>query len=178
MPYKQRNIRNFLPKRIFTIPNIYVKFEPEYQTRIRISIENRPIELCDSEVKKFLSQYTIIEGKTYYPGIRHKNKYYTTGTRVYQCVKINKHIPRHLYKFGRYLRIWYDSQPTNSSNTQHIITNNTQNTPIPTNHETPTLSQPQPNVTKRHKKTHNKTITKTQQTINNNLTIFMQHHKT
>ena len=38
------------------LPNIYVKFEPCYQTRITISIENIPIELSDREVKKFLSQ--------------------------------------------------------------------------------------------------------------------------
>ena len=67
-------------------------------------------------------------------------------------MKIKEHIPRHLYKLGRYLRIWYDSQPTNSSNTQHITTNHTQDTSIPINYEAPTLSQPQPNVTVRHKK--------------------------
>ena len=62
-------------------PNTYVKFESDYQTKIRISIE-----LPDREVKKFLSQYKIVVGKTYYPGIPHKNKYYTTGTRLYQCM--------------------------------------------------------------------------------------------
>ena len=89
-------LETFCQKEHLLLPNIYVKFEPDYQTRITISIENIPIELSDREVKKFLSQYRTVVGKTYYPGIRHKNKYYTTGTRVYQCVKIKEHIPRHL----------------------------------------------------------------------------------
>ena len=80
--------------------------------RITISIEN----LSDREFKKFLSQYTTVVGKTYYPGIRHKNKYYTTGTRVYQCVKIKEHIPRHLYKFGRYLTTYNYKPHTRYSN--------------------------------------------------------------
>ena len=143
-------LETFCQNEHLLLSNTYTKFEPDYQTKIRISIENIPIELPDREIKKFLSQYTIVVGKTYYPGIRHKNKYYTTGTRLYQCVKIKEHIPRHLYKFGRYLQIRYDSQPINSSNTRYIITKHTQDTPIPIDHETPTLSQPQPNVTTRH----------------------------
>ena len=48
-----------------------------------MSIENVPIELPDKEVKTLLSQYTTGTGKTYYPGIKHENKYFTFGTRVY-----------------------------------------------------------------------------------------------
>ena len=46
------------------------------------------------------------------------NKYHTTGTRVYQCTHLEQHIPRHVYEFGRYLRIRYDSQPTTVSSTK------------------------------------------------------------
>ena len=77
--FTNREIRNFCQNEHLLLPNIYVKFEPDYQTRIRISIENIPIELSDREVKKFLSQYTTVAGKTYYPGIRHKNNDWNTS---------------------------------------------------------------------------------------------------
>ena len=60
------------------LPNTYVHFEPDYHDKIRISIENIPIELPDREVKTFLSEYATPIGKTYYPGITHYNKYFTT----------------------------------------------------------------------------------------------------
>ena len=51
-------LETFYQNEHLLLPNIYVKFETDYQTRIRISIENIPIELSNREVKKFLSQYT------------------------------------------------------------------------------------------------------------------------
>ena len=100
-----------------------ITFKPDYYSKIRISIENIPIELPDCEVKEFLSTYTKIIGKTCYPGIKHSNKYFTTGTRIYQCIKINHHIPRRIFHFGRYLRIRYDEQPQdtphNNDNEHH-----------------------------------------------------------
>ena len=131
------------------------KFTPDYYDRNRISVENLPIELPDKDVKKFLSTYVQPIGKTHYTGKRHHNKYYTTGTRVYQ------HIPRHIYHFGRYLRIRYDSQPpdpttktdnTNDKNfdenmektpgtkTHHQIP---ETTPIPTINDTPIITATQ-----------------------------------
>ena len=59
-----------------------ITFEPDYYDKFQISIENIPIELPDKEVKEFLSTCTTTIGKTYYPGIKHSNKYFTTGTRV------------------------------------------------------------------------------------------------
>ena len=65
------------------LPNISITFQPDYYEKKRISIENLPTGLPDKEVKTFLSQYATLFGKTYYPGIKHQNKYYTTRTRVY-----------------------------------------------------------------------------------------------
>ena len=62
------------------------------------------------------------------------NKYHTTGTRVYQCTHLEQHIPRHVYEFGRYLRIRYDSQPTTVSSTTPQQ-NATENTLFPENQE-------------------------------------------
>ena len=98
---------------------------------MRLSIENRPIELPDKDVKEFLSTYTTTIGKTYYPGIKHSNKYFTAGTRIYQCIKLHVLI---LYHFGRYLRIRYDQQPHGKpTNSDNNINQNTDKTPTPTN---------------------------------------------
>ena len=94
-------------------PDQYVSFEPDYHSRIRISIENIPIELPDKEVRTFLSEFITIIGTTYFPGTRFHIKHFTTGTRVYQGIKLQKHLPRYLYQFKRHLRIRYDSQPKN-----------------------------------------------------------------
>ena len=135
-------------------------FIPDDYDRIRISIENLPIELPDEDVIKFLSTNVQPIGKTYYTGKRHHNKYYTTGTRVYQCIYIKEHLPRHIYQFGRYLRIRYDSQPpldsitipqnnTNDVNINEDIgktpgptTHNQipETTPVPTLHDTPIIT--------------------------------------
>ena len=88
-----------------------ITFRPDHNDRIRISIENLPIELPDKEVKTFLSKYTTPVGKTYYPGVKHQKKYFPTETRVYEGVNLTQHIPKHVYQFGRYLRIQYDDQP-------------------------------------------------------------------
>ena len=90
--------------------DIHITFYPNYYERRRISIENLPIELQDKEVKTFLSEYVTLIGKTNYPGIKSQNKYFTTGTRIYQCTTILKHIPKHIHYFGRYLRIRYNEQ--------------------------------------------------------------------
>ena len=135
------------------LPNITINFTPDYYDRIRISVENLPIELPDENVRRFLSQYVAPIGKTYYTGKRNNNKYYTTGTRIYQCTQLKKHIPKHIYEFGRYSRIRYDSQPTNipdeqqqihepqthTENIQNSHTENRQNnhTPIAQHFETP-----------------------------------------
>ena len=57
-------------------------------------------------------------GKTYYPEIKDNIKYFNTGTRIHQCIKLQQDIPIHIYKFGRRLRIQYDSQPTTNLTTQ------------------------------------------------------------
>ena len=141
------------------LPSITINFTPDYYDRIRISVENLPIELPDENVRTFLSQYTTLIGKTYYTGKRNNNKYYTTGTRIYQCTHLKKHIPKHIYEFGRYLRIRYDSQPTNIPDPQNDLENqentlesqqelspelsqhSTQHTPIPQHFDTPNLQQ-------------------------------------
>ena len=49
---------------------------------------------------------TYIIGKTYYPEQRYENTHYTTQT-VYFCKIITDHIPKHIYHFGKYLRMHY-----------------------------------------------------------------------
>ena len=80
-------------------------------------------------MKTFLSQYTTSVRKTNYPGTRHHNKYFTTGTRVYHCINITEHLPRYHFQFGRYLRIRYDSHPKPTTNTDD--NNKPQDTPPP-----------------------------------------------
>ena len=117
------------------LPNIHIQFEPDYHDKIRISIENIPIELPDKEVKTFLSQYAKPVGKTYYPGQKFQNKFYTTETRVYHCINMIEHLPKHIHKFGRYLRICYDSQPNSPTITDG--NNKTQDTLAPEKQLTP-----------------------------------------
>ena len=52
------------------LPNHPITFQPDDNDKIRIWIENLPIELPDKEVKTFLSKYTTPVGKTYYPGTK------------------------------------------------------------------------------------------------------------
>ena len=33
---------------------------------------------------------------------QHSNKFFPTGTKLYQCIKLTQHIPRHIYHFDRY----------------------------------------------------------------------------
>ena len=63
------------------------------------------------------------------------------GTRVYQCIKLIQHLPRHVYEFGRYLRIRYNSQPTPTSTTTSE-NNASDNTPVPVNQQTTSETQP------------------------------------
>lgn len=63
-----------------------------------------------------MSKYATLFGKTYYPGTKFQNKYFTTGTRIYQYTSLSKHIPRHINEFGRYLQIRYDEQPKDDNN--------------------------------------------------------------
>ena len=99
----------------FTEP---ITFTPDYDKKIRISIENIPIELKDTTIRKFLSQYGTLVGKTYFPRKRYENTYFITGTRIYSCTNIKEHLPKHIYKFGRHLRIRYDNQPTQNKELQ------------------------------------------------------------
>ena len=57
--------------------------------------------------------------KIYYPGKRYENAYFITGTRIYSCANIKERLPKHIYKFGRHLRIRYDNQPTQNLQQQH-----------------------------------------------------------
>ena len=63
-----------------------------------------------------MSKYATLFGKTYYPGTKFQNKYFTTGTRIYQYTSLSKLIPRHINEFGRYLQIRYDEQPKDDNN--------------------------------------------------------------
>ena len=101
-----------------SLPDIPITFYPDHYERRKISIENLSIELPDKEVKIFLSEYATLIGKTYYPGIKFQNKYFTTGTRIYQYTTLTKHIPRQIYYFGRYLRIRYNEEPKDGPDIQ------------------------------------------------------------
>ena len=115
-----------------SILNSPIIFAPDHDDKICTSIENLPIELPDKEVKTFLSKYITPIGKTYYPGIKYNNKFYRTRTRVYQCVRLKQHIPKHIYQSGRYLRIRYDDQREDQQQQQQNtpdITEPTDDTP-------------------------------------------------
>ena len=158
------------------LPGIPVQFSPDYE-RTRISIENIPIELPDEDVYDFLSVYATPIRKTYYTGKRHNNKYYTTGTIVYQCMHLKQHLPRHVYKFGRYLRIRCNSQPIPAFTT---TSENNGNTPLQDNQQTapqtqeniaqPMLPQNTPTPQPHKKKTRQKRVT--------NVTQIPQPHNT
>ena len=130
------------------LPDISITFEPDYYHKICISIEYISIELPDKKVKTFLSTYTTPIGKTYYPGTKHYNKYFTAGTRVYQCIKLNQHTSRQIHHFGRYLGICYDKQPKdNPNNTNTNINQNSDHTPVPISKFTPTTPSNKKNPT-------------------------------
>ena len=93
------------------LTDLQIKFTPDHFEINRISIENILIELPDKQVKTFLSDYATPVGKTYYPRQKFHSKFYATGTRVYHCVRITQHLPRHSFHFSRNFRIRYDSQP-------------------------------------------------------------------
>lgn len=132
MLWHRRTLLTFTNTGHLILPNIPITFRPDYYDKIPTSVENLPVELPDKEVKAFLSNCATLIGKTYYPGIKHQNKYYTTGTRVYQCTKLTQHIPKHIYHFERYLRICYDDQPKDNPNNIDTNTNNPDDTPVPT----------------------------------------------
>ena len=62
-------------------------------------MENIPIKFPDVKIRNILSNYASLIGKTYYPGQRYEDTYYTARTRVYSCGTITDHIPKHIYQF-------------------------------------------------------------------------------
>ena len=153
--FKDRDImENFCEEEHF-ITNEPITFTPDYQKKIRISMENIPIELQDTKIRTFLSHYVTLVGNTYYPGKRYENTHFITGTRVYFCTTITNHLPKHIYKFGRYLRIRYDNEAIQNQQQQNeeIIHDNNINinnpesnnskiedTHTPKNHDTPIIT--------------------------------------
>ena len=85
-------------------------------------------------------QNTQQSRKKHYPGIKHENKYLTARTQVYQCIKLLQHISRHICKFGRYLRMRYDSQSTNNPTKSCNNNPNIEKNSTPTNHDTPIIT--------------------------------------
>ena len=64
VPFTVRHIlETFFEAEHLLPPNTYGKFEPDYHTRIRISTENRQIELPDKDNTP-LSDYATVVGKT------------------------------------------------------------------------------------------------------------------
>ena len=102
------------------------------------------IELPDKDAKNFLLVYATL-----------------IGTRVYQYIKLIQHLPRHLYEFGRYLRIRYNSQPTPTSTTTSE-NNASDNTPVPVNQQT--TSETQPDTTQPTQPRNNKYVNKSNHT--------------
>ena len=143
-------MENFCKEEHF-ITNEPITFTPDYQKKIRISIENIPIELQDTKIRTFLSHCVTLVGNTYYPGKRYENNHFITGRRVYSSITITNHLPKHIYKFGRYLRIRYDNQPIQNQQQQNEekqqeTENNSENnnpniedTPTPTNLDIPKI---------------------------------------
>ena len=57
------------------LPDLHIKFTADHSEIIRISVENIHIELPDTEVKTFLSNYATSVGKTHYPEQIFHNKF-------------------------------------------------------------------------------------------------------
>ena len=112
-------METFYDKEHTIISDEPLTFTPDYQKKIRIGIENIAIELQDTKIRTFLTEYVTLIGKTYYPGKRYHNTYFITGTRVNSCTSIKHHLTKHIYKFGRHLRIRYDNQPIQNSQQQN-----------------------------------------------------------
>ena len=64
--FKSRQLLLEFCKQEHTLLQKLIQFTPDYHERIRISIENLPIELPNEEVRNFLSTYTKPFAKTYY----------------------------------------------------------------------------------------------------------------
>ena len=103
---KDRDTMGTFCKEEHYIKNDSVVFTPDYQKKIRISIENIPIELQDKKIRTFLSQFVTLVGNTYYPRKRYENNHFITGTennhfitgtRIYSCTTITNHLPKHIY---------------------------------------------------------------------------------
>lgn len=77
---------------------ITITFKPDYQRKTQISVKNISIDFPDVKTQNMLSNYANLISKAMYPGQRHENTYYTTGTRVYYCSTITNS--------QSYLSIW------------------------------------------------------------------------
>ena len=137
------------------LPDKQVHVEPDYYNRQRISIRNIPIELPHREVKTFLSEYVTITGKTYYLATGYNNKHFTNGIRMYQSIKMQKHLSWHIYQFGRNLRICYDLQTKTNLAPPGANLPYTEETPVPENH-------PAPIIHTKHTQKETPTLPKTQ----------------
>ena len=138
--FRERDIlKKFCEAKHLLSLNTYVKIESDYYTRIRTSIENIPVKLPDMD-KTLLSDHTTVIGKTYIPVIKHNNKYFTTETRIYLCIKLLQDIPKHIYKFRRSLRIRYDSQLITNPGIQDNNIPNREDSPIPKTHASPIIT--------------------------------------
>ena len=63
-------------------------------------------------------KYIYISYISYYPEKRYWNACFIAGTRICSCTNIKEHLPKHIYKFGRHLRIRYYNQPTQTKEIQ------------------------------------------------------------
>ena len=86
----QETMETFCEEEHHITETIKMNFIPDYHRKIRISIENIPIELQDTKIRNFLSDYVTLAGNTYYPGYRYQNINYITGTGVYKLYDRNK----------------------------------------------------------------------------------------
>lgn len=64
--FKDRNTMETFCEEEHFIQTEPMTFIPDYQKRIRISIENIQIELIDAKIRTFLSQYANLVGETHY----------------------------------------------------------------------------------------------------------------
>ena len=66
--FKTRELLLEFCKNKHLLHDVPIIFSPDYHERIRVSSENLPIELPDTEVKNFLLIYAPPIGTTYYTG--------------------------------------------------------------------------------------------------------------
>ena len=113
------NICNIYIYNIYNIYNIYTIYIQYIYNIYTIYIYNiYTIYIQYIQYLYNIYKYIYISYISYYPEKRYWNACFIAGTRICSCTNIKEHLPKHIYKFGRHLRIRYYNQPTQTKEIQ------------------------------------------------------------